>query len=295
MTQINNVQLEQLVELITKQVLIALNDQAANPGGKVCNCDGTACVRDCTADVHKVMNAGAVRITSGVGAIPHDLNLAGYIDHTLLKPDASDAQIAQLCYEARKYNFAAVCVNPSKVKLCAQLLKDTPVKIATVVGFPLGATPPEVKAYETQQAIEDGANEIDMVINIGAVKSQDYSLVGRDIATVVRTAQAGGAITKVIIEAALLTDEEKVVACKLAKEAGAEYVKTSTGFASGGATVHDVALMRQAVGPTMGVKAAGGIRTHEDALKMIEAGATRIGASASVKIMQQAGQNGDRS
>ena len=295
MTQINNVQLEQLVELITKQVLVALNERSAAPTGKVCNCDGTACVRDCADDVRKVMSAGATRITSGPGAIPVDLNLASYIDHTLLKPDASDAQIAQLCYEARKYNFAAVCVNPSKVKLCAQLLKDTPVKIATVIGFPLGATPPEVKAYETQQAIEEGASEIDMVINIGALKSQDYSLVGRDIATVVRTAHTGGAITKVIIEAALLTDEEKVIACKLAKEAGAEYVKTSTGFASGGATVHDVALMRQSVGPTMGVKAAGGIRTHEEALKMIEAGATRIGASASVKIMQEAERSGARS
>ncbi|MBI5566370.1 MAG: deoxyribose-phosphate aldolase, partial [Chloroflexi bacterium] len=209
---------------------------------------------------------------------------------TLLKPEATDAQIAQLCYEARKFNFAAVCVNPSKVKLCAQLLKDAPVKIATVVGFPLGATQPEVKAYETQQAIDDGATEIDMVINIGAMKSKDYALVARDIATVVRTAQTGGAITKVIIEAALLNDEEKVIACKLAKEAGAEYVKTSTGFASGGATVHDVALMRWAVGPEMGVKAAGGIKTYADVVKMIEAGATRIGASASVKIMQEANQ-----
>ncbi|HET7375579.1 MAG TPA: deoxyribose-phosphate aldolase, partial [Anaerolineae bacterium] len=157
------------------------------------------------------MKAGAARITSSVGTIPADLQIASFIDHTLLKPDANDDQIAQLCYEARKYNFAAVCVNPSKVKLCTQLLKGSPVKIATVVGFPLGATPPEVKAYETQQAIDDGANEIDMVITIGALKSKDYSLVGRDIATVVRTAQIGGAITKVIIEAALLNDEEKVI------------------------------------------------------------------------------------
>lgn len=281
---IDTTQLEQLVETITRQVLIALNDPAAVPGPIE---PATPAGPDPVDHVRRVVNAGATRIAASVGHAPDDADLAHYIDHTLLKPDATDAQIAQLCYEARKYQFAAVCVNPSKIKLCAQLLKGTPVKIATVVGFPLGATPPEVKAYETQQAIDDGAHEIDMVINIGALKSKDYALVARDIAAVVRTAQAGGAITKVIIEAALLDDEEKVIACKLAKEAGAEYVKTSTGFASGGATVHDVALMRWAVGPEMGVKAAGGIKTYADAMKMIEAGATRIGASASVKIIQE--------
>ncbi|MGH6961813.1 MAG: deoxyribose-phosphate aldolase [Dongiaceae bacterium] len=211
------------------------------------------------------------------------------IDHTLLKPDANEAQVAQLCHEARQYNFAAVCVNPTHVKLCAQLLQGTAVRVCTVVGFPLGATPPEVKAYETQQALDDGATEVDMVINIGALKSKDYVLVARDIATVVATAQAGGAIVKVIIEAALLADEEKVIASKLAQEAGADFVKTSTGFASGGATVQDVALIRRAVGSQMGVKAAGGIKTYADAQKLIGAGATRIGASASVKIMQEAG------
>ncbi|NLF14427.1 MAG: deoxyribose-phosphate aldolase [Anaerolineaceae bacterium] len=210
------------------------------------------------------------------------------IDHTLLKPDATQEQIAQLCYEARKYNFAAVCVNPTYVKLCAQLLKDSPVHVCTVVGFPLGATPPEVKAYEAQKAIDDGASEIDMVINIGALKSKDYGHVERDIATVARSTHAGGAILKVIIEAALLTDEEKVIACQLAKAAGADYVKTSTGFGPGGATAQDVALMRLAVGPELGVKAAGGIRNLEDARAMVAAGATRIGASAGVKIVQQA-------
>jgi len=218
------------------------------------------------------------------------IDIARYIDHTALKPEATAAQVQQLCDEARQYHFAAVCVNPCRVKLCTQQLKGTSVKIATVVGFPLGANLPEVKAFETQQAIADGAHEIDMVINIGALKSKDYALVARDIAAVVNAAHAGGAITKVIIEAVLLTDEEKVIACELAKEAGAEFVKTSTGFASGGATVHDVALMRQTVGPDIGVKAAGGIRTYADAIKMIEVGATRIGASASVKIMQEAGQ-----
>jgi deoxyribose-phosphate aldolase len=219
------------------------------------------------------------------------IDIARYIDHTALKPEATAAQVQQLCDEARQYHFAAVCVNPCRVKLCAQQLKGTPVKIATVVGFPLGANLPEVKAFETQQAIADGAHEIDMVINIGALKSKDYAWVARDIAAVVNAAHAGGAITKVIIEAVMLTDEEKVIACELAKGAGAEFVKTSTGFASGGATVHDVALMRQTVGPDIGVKAAGGIRTYADALKLIEVGATRIGASASVKIMQEAGQS----
>ncbi len=285
---IDNTQLEQLVEVITKQVLIALNDPTAAVAKPTAPAAPTG--PDPVDHVRRVVNAGASRIAASVGNAPDDADLAHYIDHTLLKPEATDAQIAQLCYEARKFTFAAVCVNPSKVKLCAQLLKDTPVKIATVVGFPLGATQPEVKAYETQQAIDDGATEIDMVINIGAMKSKDYALVARDISTVVHTAQVGGAITKVIIEAALLSDEEKVIACKLAKEAGAEYVKTSTGFASGGATVHDVALMRWAVGPEMGVKAAGGIKSYEDAVKLIEAGATRIGASASVKIMQEANQ-----
>jgi deoxyribose-phosphate aldolase len=219
------------------------------------------------------------------------IDIARYIDHTALKPEATAAQVQQLCDEARQHHFAAVCVNPCRVKLCAQQLKGTPVKIATVVGFPLGANLPEVKAFETQQAIADGAHEIDMVINIGALKSKDYAWVARDIAAVVNAAHAGGAITKVIIEAVMLTDEEKVIACELAKGAGAEFVKTSTGFASGGATVHDVALMRQTVGPDIGVKAAGGIRTYADAIKLIEVGATRIGASASVKIVQEAGQS----
>ena len=207
------------------------------------------------------------------------------IDHTLLKPEATYAEIAQLCDEARQYGFASVCVNATHVKRCAERLAGSPVKVCAVVGFPLGATVPEVKAYEAQQAIEDGATEIDMVINVGALKSKDNDLVARDIGAVVRTARASGALVKVIIEAALLTDEEKATACQLAKEAGADFVKTSTGFGPGGATARDVELMRRVVGPTMGIKAAGGIRTREDAEKMVAAGATRIGASASVKIV----------
>ncbi|PWH15466.1 MAG: deoxyribose-phosphate aldolase [Ardenticatenia bacterium] len=214
--------------------------------------------------------------------------LARYIDHTLLKPDATYAQISQLCEEARQYGFVTVCVNPVHVRLCAQLLRGSGVGICSVVGFPLGATPTNVKCYETQQAISDGATEIDMVINIGALKSKDYDSVREDIAAVVRTCHNHGAICKVIIEAALLTDDEKIKACQLAKEAGADYVKTSTGFGPGGATLHDVMLMRQAVGPDMGIKAAGGIRTYQDTVAMIKAGATRIGASASLKIMEGA-------
>ncbi|MGD9028889.1 MAG: deoxyribose-phosphate aldolase [Anaerolineae bacterium] len=222
--------------------------------------------------------------------MPTDGTMAHLIDHTLLKPDATQDEIAQLCYEARKYGFASVCVNPANVELCAQLLKGSDVLVCTVVGFPLGATSTEAKVFETQQAIREGATEVDMVINVGAVKSRDYELVERDIASVARACHADAAILKVIIEAALLTDEEKVVACQLAKVAGADFVKTSTGFGPGGATAEDVALMRRVVGPTMGVKAAGGIHSYEEAQQMIAAGASRIGASASVKIIQGAGK-----
>lgn len=212
--------------------------------------------------------------------------LAHMIDHTLLKPDATPAMITQLCAEARKYHFASVCVNPTHIKLCADLLKGSDVKVCTVIGFPLGANTTDVKAYEARQALQDGANEIDMVINIGALKTGDTGLVGEDIHAVVMAGHAGKALVKVIIETALLTDDEKVTACKLAKEAGADFVKTSTGFSGGGANVHDIALMRQTVGPVMGVKASGGVRTHEDAVALVEAGATRIGASAGIKIIQ---------
>jgi deoxyribose-phosphate aldolase len=214
-------------------------------------------------------------------------DLACYIDHTLLKPEATEAQIVQLCEEARRYHFKAVCVNPTWVKRCVAVLSGTDTCVATVAGFPLGASLPEVKAFEAQQVVEAGAREVDMVINIGALKDKDYALVTRDIAAVVRAARAGSALTKVIIEAALLNDDEKKTACQLACEAGAEFVKTSTGFSAGGATAHDVALMRQVVGPAVGIKAAGGIKTYADALAMIHAGANRIGASASVKIIEE--------
>ncbi|MFQ5407140.1 MAG: deoxyribose-phosphate aldolase [Anaerolineales bacterium] len=220
-----------------------------------------------------------------MGAQPANESVGRLIDHTLLKPDATPDQIAQLCYEARRYGFASVCVNPTHVKLCAQLLQGSAVRVCTVIGFPLGATSPEVKSFEAQQAIDDGANEIDMVINIGALKAKDYDTVSGDVRAVVRASHAKDAIVKVIIEAALLTDEEKVAASLISKEAGADFVKTSTGFGPGGATVADVALMRRVVGPHMGVKAAGGIKSLEDARAMVSAGATRIGASAGVKIV----------
>jgi deoxyribose-phosphate aldolase len=284
--------IERLVEQITREVLVLLREEEvparATDNGSVCTeCIGQ-CVEQCHEKIQQVIDAGASRVTSSLGHVAVGPGVNRLIDHTLLKADASQDQIAQLCYEARKYGFAAVCVNPTHVKLCAQLLQGSSVAVCTVVGFPLGATPPEVKAYETQQALDDGATEVDMVINIGALKSKDYALVERDIATVARTCHAGGALLKVIIEAALLTDEEKVIACQLAKVAGADYVKTSTGFGPGGATTHDVALMRRAVGPEMGVKAAGGIKSYEDAQAMVAAGATRIGASAGVRILQEA-------
>ena len=216
------------------------------------------------------------------------MNLAPYIDHTLLRPDASQEQILTLCAEAKEYNFAAVCVPPCFIRTAVESLADTEVKIATVIGFPLGATLPDVKAYEARRAIFDGAREVDMVINVGALKSDDDCLVEHDIRSVAQVAHEYDAICKVIIETALLTDDEKVRACLAAKKAGADFVKTSTGFSKGGATVADVALMRRTVGSELGVKASGGVKGLEDARKMVEAGATRIGASVGVKIAQEA-------
>ncbi|WP_148880211.1 deoxyribose-phosphate aldolase [Streptococcus sp. Marseille-P7376] len=219
------------------------------------------------------------------------MKLNKYIDHTLLKPDASQEQIMNLIEEATEHDFASVCVNPTWVAFAAQALKGTDVKVCTVIGFPLGANTPEVKAFEAEDAIQNGADEIDMVINIGALKSQDYELVEKDIRAVVEAAK--GTLVKVIIETCLLTDDEKVKACQIAQKAGADFVKTSTGFSTGGATVVDVALMRKTVGPNMGVKASGGARSYEDALAFIKAGATRIGASSGVAIMEGDVANGD--
>jgi deoxyribose-phosphate aldolase len=215
--------------------------------------------------------------------------VAALIDHTLLKPDATRQAVETLCREAAEFHFATVCVNPTWVQLCAGQLRGTPVLTCAVVGFPLGATTPDVKQYETRRVIADGAREVDTVINIGALKSGDLALVERDIAAVTATCRAHRVRSKVIIEAAYLTDDEKVTACTLAKAAGADYVKTSTGFGPSGATVADVALMRRVVGAEMGIKAAGGIRDLDALKAMVAAGATRIGASAGVKIVQATG------
>lgn len=218
--------------------------------------------------------------------------LAKYIDHTLLKPDTNRTAIMRLCEEAKQHQFASVCVNPTWVSLAKELLKGSGVKVCTVIGFPLGANTPSVKAFETEDAIRNGAEEVDMVINIGAIKSGDWDLVRKDVDAVVAAAQSK-ALVKVILETGMLTQEEKVKACEICKEAGADYVKTSTGFGPGGATVEDVALMRKTVGPEMGVKASGGVRDAETVLKMIEAGATRIGASAGVSIVSGAGASAE--
>lgn len=219
------------------------------------------------------------------------MKLNKYIDHTILKPETSKEQVAQILAEAKEYDFASVCVNPTWVAYAAQELKDSDVKVCTVIGFPLGANTPAVKAFETKDAIENGADEIDMVINIGALKDKNYELVLEDIKAVVEA--SGDKLVKVIIETCLLTDEEKEKACELSKEAGADFVKTSTGFSTGGATVADVALMRKTVGPDMGVKASGGARSYEDAIAFIEAGASRIGASSGVAIMKGEKSDGD--
>jgi deoxyribose-phosphate aldolase len=284
MTQYDRATVERVIEEVTREVLLRLSQP--EPAAKACNCKDGSCAEHCREDVNQVVQAGASRVSAVLGTRPAS-EVAPLIDHTLLKPDASQDQIAQLCYEARTYQFASVCVNPAHVKLAAQLLKGSGVPVCTVVGFPLGATPGTVKAFETQQAIREGAREIDMVINIGALKSEDYKAVYEDIASVVAAAHAGDAIVKVIIEAALLSEEEKVIACQLSKAAGADFVKTSTGFGPGGATVADVALMRRVVGPDLGVKAAGGVKDLADAQAMIAAGATRIGASAGVRIVNE--------
>jgi deoxyribose-phosphate aldolase len=272
---------QRLIEIIVEELAAA---QAA-PVPARCACHSV--MFECCPDrLAGVLQAGATRIglhASG-GASG---SVAAMIDHTLLKPDASRREIEQLCREAADYKFATVCVNPTWVALCAQLLRSSPVQVTSVVGFPLGATTPDVKHYETRRAIFDGAREIDMVINIGALKSGDLRVVERDIEAVTGPCQEAGATSKVIIEAALLTDEEKITACTLAKAAGADFVKTSTGFASGGATAADVALMRRVVGDAMGVKAAGGVRDLEGLRAMVAAGATRIGASAGVRIVQE--------
>jgi len=275
--------LQRLIDLITEEVVAAQAPRSAGPSR--CGCHSV--LVDCCPDrLRGVIDAGASRLgmhaTGGATG-----SVSTMIDHTLLKPDATRAEIEKLCREAAEFHFATVCVNPAWVATAAALLRGSGVGVCSVVGFPLGATTPDVKAYETRRAIFDGATEIDMVINIGALKSGDLRTVECDIQAVVDPCRQSGAISKVIIEAALLTDEEKITACSLSKAAGADFVKTSTGFAAGGATAADVALMRRVVGADMGVKAAGGVRDLEGLKAMVAAGATRVGASAGVKIVQE--------
>lgn len=274
-------ELQRLIEVIVQE-LRAVDARRA----PICACHSVA--SDCCPDrLRGVIDAGATRVgLHALGGAPSDVALM--IDHTLLKADATRKEIDDLCREAAQFSFASVCVNPAWVAVCAAALAATKVKVCSVVGFPLGATTADVKGYETRRAIFDGAREIDMVINVGALKSGDLRTVERDIEAVTTPCRDCGVLSKVIIEAALLTDDEKISACTLAKAAGADYVKTSTGFGPGGATVADVALMRRVVGADMGVKAAGGVRDLEGLKSMVAAGATRVGASAGVKIVQQA-------
>ncbi len=280
---------ERIETLLKEEFGISLKELARSQDLQMMDGRSVSVEKD-SSTMRDFINLGVGRMTSSLGNgadIPKDI--AKFIDHTLLRPDATPDDIRKLCEEALQYGFASVCVNPTYVKLAASILKGSPVKVCSVVGFPFGTHTPEVKAFETRQAIRNGAKEIDMVINIGALKAGDDDLLYRDIRAVVEACEDGGALSKVIIETALLTDEEKVRACQIARKARADYVKTSTGFAAGGATAHDVALMREAVkGTKMGVKASGGIRSYADAKKMISAGATRIGASAGIQIVKEA-------
>jgi len=286
MSYSQNGDLERLVEQITDVIVARLNGDG-EAQAEMCGCS-SVCFNRCPERMQRVVDAGASRIGVVLGESASARDWAGFVDHTLLKPEASEADIRKLCEEAAQYGFASVCVNPAWVRAAGCHLRGTGVPVCTVVGFPLGATVADVKAYEARRAIYDGAREVDMVINIGALKSGDDCAVEHDIRSVVEASHEYGVLVKVIIEAALLTDDEKVRACLAAKRAGADFVKTSTGFAKGGATVADVALMRQTVGSGMGVKAAGGVKGISDARAMLEAGATRIGASVGVKIAQEA-------
>ncbi len=265
--------LERLIESMTEEIYLRL-------GGGSCGCSG--------AEIEELVHCGACRVSFTPAPPSVDPELAALIDHTLLKPEATRDDILKTCDEAIRYSFASVCVNPFWVPLVAERLRCSHVKVCSVCGFPLGASYPAVKRAEAAEAVKMGAQEVDMVINVGALRSGDYDVVRHDIRGVVEVSHAAGAITKVILETALLNDEDKVAACLLARAAGADFVKTSTGFGPGGATAHDVELMRFVVGEELGVKASGGVRTLEDVKKMVSAGATRIGASASVKIMQEA-------
>jgi deoxyribose-phosphate aldolase len=274
-----------IVETLTEQIWQRLSGgirPAPEPAGS-CSCKDHSCS---PGDIKEMVHHGACRVTI-VGPPSVDPATSSLIDHTLLKADATRAEIIKICDEAIQFSFASVCVNPTWVPLAAERLRCTVVKVCTVCGFPLGATLPAAKREEARESLRAGAQEVDMVINVGALKSGDWDFVREDIRGVAEACHAAGAITKVILETSLLNDEEKVAACLLARAAGADFVKTSTGFSTGGATPRDIALMHYVVGDGLGVKASGGVRTLEDVRKMVAAGATRVGASASVKIMEQ--------
>ncbi len=284
---------KELIEKITKEVMMKLQStllSSSTPGSITCTVSPEGCIQCnlCVTNnpdgVKTILDGGASRISTTLGVVNVPADVAGYIDHTLLKPEATQSQIEQLCEEATLYKFYSVCVNSYWVPFCARKLRGKEVKVCSVIGFPLGAMDSRSKGFETRNAVENGASEIDMVINIGALKFGDLKAVEEDIRSVMRACRPT-TVTKVIIEACLLTDDEKVLACEISKKAGADFIKTSTGFSKGGATASDVALIRRVVGPKMGIKAAGGVRTFEDAKLMIQSGATRIGASASVKIV----------
>jgi deoxyribose-phosphate aldolase len=290
-------ELDSLVAQIGEEILARLNaTEAAPPAAKkgeglnlpdqVCPGCVQRCPQTCARNTKEIIAAGADRISASERLTKIDPAIAALIDHTLLKPEATRADVVKLCREARQYNFASVCINPYWVPLVRTELQDSPVKVCTVIGFPLGATSTEAKVAESLAALRAGAQELDMVINVGALRSGDHEAVKLDIQQVVKVAHEAGAIVKVILETALLDDNQKAVASTLSKLAGADFVKTSTGFGPSGATAHDVALMRSVVGPSMGVKASGGIRTLSDLQAMTAAGATRVGASASVKIVE---------
>lgn len=257
-------EIEKLIEKITEEIYRKIKDEM---GDSACSLT-SSCGDNCTCDVHNAQD------------------LASLIDHTLLKQDATEDQIRKVCQEAREYKFASVCVNPSYVPLVAELLRGSGVKVCCVIGFPLGATTTKTKVFETKEVIENGAQEIDMVINVGAIKSGNWDFVRNDIESVV-IAAGGKALVKVIFETCLLNDEEKVRACTISKQAGADFVKTSTGFSTGGATVEDIKLMRRTVGPNMGVKASGGVKDYDTAMAMVKAGATRLGTSSGVAIAKK--------
>jgi len=293
---VTQAELDRLVAQIGEEILArvpaasravpAKGAEGLNLPDQVCPGCTQRCAQTCARNTKEIIAAGASRVSASEKLTKIDPSIAALIDHTILKADATRADVVKVCREARQYNFASVCVNPFWVPLVRAELAGTPVKVCTVVGFPLGATSTESKAAEAAIAVRDGAQEVDMVINVGALKSGDQDAVKADIAAVAKAAHAGGAILKVILETSLLSDTEKAIACVLARAAGAEFVKTSTGFSTAGATAHDIALMRQAVGPEMGIKASGGIRSLQDLQAMTAAGATRIGASASVKIVE---------